>query len=88
MSYWLNRTLCDVLEEMRLCVKTLNFASMLGMIEEAQYMGNRMESAIEDQKDFKRLRNDLSILRNKHESLQKEIEALETKKQEKETPND
>ena len=47
-----NRTLCDTLEEMRTCIKTLNFALLASLIEEAQCYGNRMESALYDQKDF------------------------------------
>lgn len=48
-----NRTLCAVLEEMRATYKTRNFASLLGLIEEAQSMGNRMESSLYDQKSIK-----------------------------------
>ena len=80
MSYWLNRTLCDVLEEMRLSTKTLNFASMAGLIEEAQHMGNRMEAAIEDQRDFNRLVDEISELRDERDSLQKDIKNLEIEK--------
>jgi hypothetical protein len=76
MSYWLNRTLCDVLEEMRLCVKTLNFAAMSGLIEEAQHMGNRMEAAMEDQKDFRELSDNLSLLRKEERALKNKIKKL------------
>ena len=38
-----NRYLCTVLDEMRECVKTLNFSYLLGLIEEVQTLGNRME---------------------------------------------
>ena len=41
------RTLCDVLDEMRSTYKTRNFASLLGLIEEAQMMGNRMEAKLD-----------------------------------------
>ena len=51
----LNRTLCGVLEEMREQYKTRNFAGLLGLIGEAQSMGNRMESALEDKKSYKTL---------------------------------
>ena len=33
-SYYVNRTLCAVLEDMRLCCKTLNFTPMIGLIED------------------------------------------------------
>jgi len=49
-----NRTLCDILDNMRKCVETLNFSYMNGLIEEAQVAGSRMEAALWDQKDFKR----------------------------------
>jgi hypothetical protein len=48
-----NRTLCEVFQEMRACYKTRNFASLLGLIEEAQAMGNRMEAALYSQRDFR-----------------------------------
>lgn len=47
-----NRTMCDVLEEMRMCHKTQNYASMLGLVEEAQSMANRMEATITEKKDY------------------------------------
>jgi len=46
-----NRTMCDALEEMRKCVTTLNFASMMALIEEIQSMGNRMEARLGDKRD-------------------------------------
>ena len=56
------RILCDVLEEMRTSVKTLNFAPMLSLIEEVQTMGNRMETALEEKKNYYEL---AKILRKK-----------------------
>ena len=49
--YGLNRYVCDVLEEMRTSVKTLNFAMIPSLIEEVQTMANRMEMALEDMKE-------------------------------------
>jgi hypothetical protein len=43
--------MCDVLEEMRQCHKTRNFSSLLGLIEEMQSMGNRMEASLNDKGD-------------------------------------
>lgn len=74
--YYLNRTLCDVLEEMRTCVKTLNFAPMLSLIEEAQGMGNRMESALDDVKDYERIQEDLHDLRAEYKDLKRKVEKL------------
>lgn len=44
------RTMCEVLDEMRRCFTTRNFASIMGLIEEVQSMGNRMEAALEEYK--------------------------------------
>jgi uncharacterized protein YlxW (UPF0749 family) len=68
-----NRTLCDVLEAMRKCHETYNFSYLLGLIEEAQNMGNRMEAALHD-------KSDLEYSRKKEKELQKEIKKLEEKK--------
>ena len=40
--------MCDVLREMRKCLKTNNFSYLGGLIEEAQSMGNRMEAGLEN----------------------------------------
>jgi hypothetical protein len=49
-----NRYLCDVLEEMRKCHKTRNFAPLLGLIEEAQTLANRMEAGLGERRDYQR----------------------------------
>lgn len=70
-----NRTLCDVLEEMRDCVKTLNFSYLMGLIEEAQSMGNRMEAALQDKHDIKRLTEERSKLRREVQNLKDILDA-------------
>ena len=60
-----NRYLCSVLEEMRECNKTLNFSYLLGLIEEAQTLGNRMEAKLYEIKDFERLHEDIRDLKKK-----------------------
>ena len=80
-----NRYVCSVLDEMR---KTLEVHEKLlkmdghttryiilqsSLIEEAQTMVNRMECALEDHKDIKRLHQDRS-------DLNKEVAKLEEKK--------
>lgn len=52
MSLWINRTICDVLSEMRKCHETHNYAYLPGLIEEAQSMANRMEAALSDVKQI------------------------------------
>lgn len=70
---YLNRTLCDVLEEMRTCFKTYNFAPMLALIEEAQMMGNKMEAGLND-------KHDVEKMENRKEELSKEIRELREKR--------
>lgn len=77
-SYWLrNRHICDVLREMRECFKTYNFSYLPGLIEEAQSMANRMESALEDRRDFRDMEKVQKKLKNKLKEKQKELEQLE-----------
>lgn len=47
---YLARTLCDVLHEMRNCHRTRNYSYLMGLIEEAQMMGNRMEAGLHTKK--------------------------------------
>ena len=77
-----NRTLCDVLEEMRKCYETRNFCSMLGLIEEAQSFGNRMEAGLGDKHDVKEWTKNRAELKKDIKKLKAEIEALENKKEE------
>lgn len=68
-SYWINRTLCDVLAEMRKCYETHNYAPLMGLIEEAQSMGNRMEAALSDQKDIVKMQAEWHSLRKEIKDL-------------------
>lgn len=79
----LNRTMCAVLDEMRSCHKTHNYAPILGLIEEVQSMGNRMESSIGEVKDFKvlykakrNLKIEVNLLEIYRKKLRKEIGKL------------
>ena len=69
-----NRLLCAVLDEMRDCVKTLNFSYLSGLIEEAQSLGSRMEAHLYDIKDFNRLLDDIKALEKKKKKLKEEVE--------------
>ena len=75
-SYWINRTLCDVLEEMRKCHETRNYASLLALVEEAQSMANRMESGLADKKDLIKMNEEWSELRKKLKVGRDELESL------------
>jgi cell shape-determining protein MreC len=72
-----NRTLCDVLNEMRECVKTLNFSYLLGLIEEAQTLGNRMEAKLYEIKDFEHLHEEIKVLKKKKKKLEDKVAKLE-----------
>lgn len=64
-SFWLNRSLCDVLDEMRKLYETRNFSGLLGLIEEAQSMANRMEAGLGDKKDLIKMHEEWNELRKK-----------------------
>lgn len=71
-----NRYLCDILEEMRTCIKVLNFAPLLSLIEELQVNANRMEKALEQHKDIPKLHEDLYKLKDARRALKKEVKDL------------
>lgn len=71
-SSYPNRTMCDVLEELRQCYKTRNFAALLGLAEELQGMGNRLEAALGDKRDC------LEWAKKRRE-LRKQLRTLERK---------
>lgn len=71
-----NRYLCDIIEEMRTCIKVLNFSPLLSLIEELQVLANRMEKALEQHKDIPKLHEDLCKLKDARRTLKKEIKEL------------
>lgn len=71
-----NRTICDVLDDMRILDKSKNYSALMGLIAEAQIMGNRMESALSDQKDLFKLSKDSAKARKAHKQLKKEYNDL------------
>ena len=73
-----NRTMCDVLEEMRKANKIRNYSYLSGLIEEVQVMGNRMEAALEE---YQTVREWTRTKRELKDELKALIEqAKETKK--------
>lgn len=74
--YWANRTMCDVLEEMRKCYETRNFAHLLGLIEEAQHLANKMEAGLADKQDLKSLNEERHELKKEVGSLRDELKTL------------
>ena len=71
--YGLNRYICEVLDEMRTCTKTLNFAVIPSLIEEVQTMVNRMEMALSDMKDLETLKDDIHEKKEELKVLEKKI---------------
>lgn len=76
MDYYPNRTLCDVLKEMRTMNETRNYAALLSLIEEAQTMGNRMEAKLYDMRDHRRLQEDISRAKKQLSKLNADITTL------------
>ena len=74
---YLNRTVCDVLSEMRANYKTRNFANQLGLIEEVQSMANRMEAALQDQKDLQSVRGRVKEVKQELDELEAERDKLD-----------
>lgn len=77
---YLNRTLCDVLREMRDLLEPLDkinidkYKSITKMlIEEAQSMGNRMEAALSDIRD-------INTLHERRKELKQAVKALKKQK--------
>ena len=83
-----HRTLCDVLEEIRMCHKTRNYAPILGLTEEAQGMANRMESALYEQKDYEAWRKRVKTEKKELKRLLKKTNKLRkrAKEEKKEFP--
>jgi len=71
--YGLNRYICEVLEEMRTCTKTLNFSIIPSLIEEVQTMANRMEMALSDMKDLALLKDNIHEKKEELKELEKKI---------------
>lgn len=71
-----NRTLCDVLAEMRKANDTRNYSYLLGLIEEAQHLGSRMEAGLGDKKDVQRWTEMRATLRKEIKDLRKEKKDL------------
>lgn len=80
-----NRTLCDVLSDMRKAYEVRNFSGLLAMIEEVQYLGNRMESAIGDIRDIREFSRKRAELKEEIKKLVETRKSLSTKESGNET---
>ena len=68
-----NRYICTVLDAMRDCHKTRNYSYLPGLIEEAQYLANKMESSLYDKNDYESLRFKIKTLKAKKKKLEKKV---------------
>lgn len=74
-----NRTLCSILEEMRDLDETKNYSGLLGLIEEAQSAGNKMEAALEDARDIREINAIRSEKKKELKQLKEELKLQEIK---------
>ena len=88
MSYWLNRTMCDVLKEMRDLNDKLTSATVnqhkktfAYLIEEVQSMGNRMEAALTEKGELEDIHEEWRQETKKMKKLKAEISELSQKKE-------
>ena len=79
-----HRYLCTVLEEMRTCYKTRNFSYLMALIEEAQVLGERMESALGEKSDVESWHKKAKEEEAEYKRLLKETNKLRKKKGEPE----
>tara|TARA_Y100000310_G_scaffold134803_1_gene133710 strand:+ start:184 stop:408 length:225 start_codon:yes stop_codon:yes gene_type:complete len=69
-----NRYICDVLEAMRKCHETHNYSYLLGLVEEAQYLANKMEASLYDKDNYELLRKQIKKLEKQKAELEEELE--------------
>lgn len=74
-TFWLNRTACDVLEELRVYLRSTNMLKgpAESLIEELQIMYNRMESALADKRQIKEINEERHKIKEKYKDLLKKI---------------
>jgi len=70
------RTMCEVLNEMRKSFESRNFAGLLGLVEEVQTMGNRMEAAIEEKKKYQQYHEEAKAKYDEYEKFRKKVNKL------------
>lgn len=86
-EYWVNRTLCSMIEDGRSIVKSLmehskskhQLLCLMSLLEEIQVAGNRMEAGLEDKKDMFRLRDEIKKLKKERDKIRKKLKAIKEK---------
>ena len=79
IQYPHSRFFCEVLEDMRSCLKAGDHKSLKSLVEEAQVVGNRMESSLRDRRDIERMTEEVSELRDEIKKLKKKRNKLRKK---------
>ena len=74
-----NRYFCTVIDEMRACYKTRNFSIVMGLLEELQSIGNRMEAKCGDINDANRYLDEVKELKREIKSLKRKRDKLKRK---------
>lgn len=89
MGYWISRTMCDVLKEMRNLNDKLtpmvvdqHKRTFAYLIEEVQSMGNRMEAALTEKGELEEIHEEWRQQTKKMKKLKAEIRELAQKKEE------
>lgn len=77
--YGLNRTVCDVLKDMRKLDAAKNYSPLLSLIEEVQLMVNRMESGLDNERDIELMHKDIRKLKKEIKKLEQKKEKLDVK---------
>ncbi len=69
--FWLNRTACDVLRELKDLLKAQGYdhGAALVLIEELQIMYNKMEAALADKRDINEINKERNRLKLKYKDL-------------------
>jgi hypothetical protein len=70
------RTLCQVIQECRKCYETRNFSYLLGLLEEIQTLGNRMEGGLDEKHDVEYYRQERKLLQVEVNKLKEERDLL------------
>jgi uncharacterized protein Yka (UPF0111/DUF47 family) len=73
-----NRWVCAMLDEMRKLHECRNYSGLLGLIEEVQTAVNRMEAALQDQKDIEWKHKELRRLKKEIKELEKQKDSDES----------
>lgn len=70
----------EISSEIKMCHINKNYATLPGLIEHWQFLGNELEAALEDKHDLQNVKEKLSRLKSEYKELQKKVKALTPEK--------